>query len=153
MRLPQSETRTIRRFVEAARQIGLDGILGKGGFAEDQCVELVNPYSRPRFCRDMGATPERVLDETASHPATRDSPKELAQVLRFSESNSTWAASLPEVYRLPPLATGIRMAQQALQHRQRAVPQEEPEFALPEAPAAYLARLPDRRQAMASAGR
>ncbi len=41
-RVPQSETRYIQRFVDQARKIGINGIIGNGGFAEDQCVELVN---------------------------------------------------------------------------------------------------------------
>ncbi|NPV46850.1 MAG: hypothetical protein HPY69_07820 [Armatimonadetes bacterium] len=143
-RVPQSETRYIRRFVDQPRKIGLNGIIGNGGFAEDQCVELVNLYCLPRFCRDEQATPERVLDELAGHLATRQTQKDLAQVLRFSENNSTWGASLPEQCRLPPLATQIQTAAEALGILDRVVPRDEPSLALPEPPAAYLARLKDR---------
>jgi hypothetical protein len=65
-RVPQSETRYLRRFVDQSREAGPDGLIGNGGFAEDQCAELANLYSLPRFCCDLRVSPEQVLDEIAA---------------------------------------------------------------------------------------
>jgi hypothetical protein len=144
----QIETRYIHRLVNQMRGIGMNGIIGNWSYA-GYLPKALNTYAFGRFSRDPKATPEQVIDEYARYVADEATWPALAQVLRFIENRSNWQRKLPPPARLPDLPCSLHSVEAAQTALRSVIPGINPSFALPEPPAAYLARLQKRLEAVA----
>ena len=143
----QAETRYIRAVIDRGREIGLDGLITNTMYAP---VEALNIYAFGRMCRDPHLTPAAFLDEYAAIIADDATKGQLAQVLRFIENHSNWDNSLPPQYRQQPLDCGeVTSALIAMDRLTKVTPLLQSPIPLPESPAAYLARLRKRLEAIA----
>lgn len=142
--LAQSETRYIKRIIEIARRLGLDGMIANA-FETNIFAETLNLYAFPRFCQDPNVMPEQVIDDFAGLISEPKTATELGQVLRFIENHSTWQAGLPEKNRLPNFDVGtMKSAQDARAALARIVARKECPLPLAKSPGEYLQKLDQR---------
>lgn len=143
----QAEVRYIHAILKQGRILGLDGMVANTAYPE---AEQLNVWAFGRMCRDPKLTPEMALERFAGGVATPRTRPALVRVLRFIENNSSWHHSLPEKFRLPQMDTGaVRTAQDALRELSQVQPRSKATLPLLEDPAAYLARLRQRLEAIA----
>lgn len=139
----QAETRYLHMIVNSMRDIGLNGVIANG--SPGSCkAEALNIYAFGRFCLDVTATPESVIDDYSRFIADGNTSTKLVQVLRFIENHSTWQSGLPESSRLPDFNDVPGSAEEALKILDDVVPNPDYPTWLPEIPSEYLARLHKR---------
>lgn len=151
--LPQPTVRYLHKLVAEMREIGVDGVIGNWSW-RGHLANALNTYALARFCADSSATPLEVVSEYAAHVASDDSKDTLAQILAFIENNGTWQQSLPKQYQLGDLDCGdLTSGYLAIVRLKTVSPRAEPDFPLPEPPAAYLERITKRLESIAAAQR
>jgi hypothetical protein len=137
-----AETRYIRAIVDHGLRLRLDGLVANASFV---AAEPLNIFAFARMCRDPKLGPEHVLDDFAALVADDATKASLARVLRFIENHGNWQNSLPAEYRLPDMPVGgLPDPDAALTLLESVRPRARSPIPLPEAPAAYLARLRQR---------
>jgi hypothetical protein len=123
-------------------RLRLDGLVANASFV---AAEPLNIFAFARMCRDPKLGPEHVLDDFAALVADDATKASLARVLRFIENHGNWQNSLPAEYRLPDMPVGgLPDPDAALTLLESVRPRARSPIPLPEAPAAYLARLRQR---------
>ncbi len=146
----QAETRYIKQAIDNGRQLGLNGMVANA-MAPNIFAESLNLYAFGRFCKDSAATPEQVIREFAEGIAEPESAGELAQVIKFIENRSTWQAGLPQKYRLPNFDVGtLKSANEVLGILAKLAVRERSVFPMPKPPAAYVEKLKERLQIIAT---
>ncbi|MBR7143202.1 MAG: hypothetical protein IKD06_06685 [Clostridia bacterium] len=146
--LPQSETRYIHRFVQQARKLGFNGIVGNWSF-RGYLSKCMNTYAFARFCADDRLTPQQLIEEYASYVAREDCRSTLVEILLFLENNSNWQRKLPASARMENFPTSVQNGKQALELLKTVTPNEANTFPLPESTSQYLQRLKLRLQIIA----
>lgn len=139
----QAETRYLHRVVNAARDMGLNGIVGNVS-QKGSPAEVLNVYAFARFAQDPDATPESVLREFAGTLVEEQSVDALTEVLAFIENHSSWEGGIPTAHRLPPLPTPLKEVAAARAQLSTVSPRPTATLPMPEAPAEYLKRLDER---------
>lgn len=139
----QAETRYLHRVVNAARDMGLNGIVGNVS-QKGSPAEVLNVYAFARFAQDPDATPESVLRDFSAMLVPQAGVEALVEVLAFIENHSSWEGGMPETHRLPPLVTPLADIAAARAHLATVTPRPTATMPMPEAPAEYLKRLDDR---------
>jgi hypothetical protein len=147
--LAQSETRYIKRTVDVARSLGLNGMTANA-MAPNIFAETLNLYAFARCCKDATATPQQIIDDFAGFLSEPETAPALATVIHYIENHSTWHAGMPPAHRLPDLdATPLRSPQDALAllarvrlRRQSLLPMSKP-------PAQYVLKLKERLETLA----
>jgi hypothetical protein len=142
--LAQSETRYIKRTVDAARSLGLNGMTANV-MVPNIFAETLNLYAFARCCKDPAVSPRQIIDEFAGFLAEPEAAPALATVIRYIENHSTWHAGMPPAQRLPNFDVGpLESPQNALDllakvrvRKQSALPMRKP-------PADYLLKLKER---------
>jgi hypothetical protein len=148
--LAQSETRYIRKIIDHARELGLNGVMGNLSWKSLQS-EVLNTYAFARMARDGALTPEQVIREFAGLIADDATAADLASVLAFLENHSTWQAALPRKARLADLPCGdLDSPAKAMARLQRVKPRAGAAIPMPVKPAAYVEKLAERLRVLAS---
>lgn len=133
--------------VNNMRDIGLNGVIANG--SPGSCkAEALNIYAFGKFCLDVSATPESVIDDYSRFVADGNTSPKLAQVLRFIENHSTWQSGLPEIARLPNFADVPGSVDEAIADLETVMPNPDYPSWLPEPPSEYLERLRKRLEAI-----
>jgi hypothetical protein len=148
--LAQSETRYLKRVIDTARQLGLDGMVADV-FRENILSESVNLYAFARFCREPSVTCEQVIRDFAGFIAEPETANDLAATIRYVENRSTWQAGMPEKFRLANFDTAtIQSVRQARDRLSKVVARRESPLPLMGSPATYVQKLRDRVELLIS---
>ena len=140
----QPETRYIKQIIDAARRLGLNGMIANA-MAPNIPAESLNLYAFARFCKDQAATPEQVILEFAGFISEPETVADLAQVLRFIENHSAWQAGLPEKHRLANFNVGgLKTAKDAGDMLAKVAVRKQSGLPMSILPAAYVQKLKER---------
>jgi hypothetical protein len=142
--LAQAETRYIKRTVDAARSLGLNGMTANV-MVPNIFPETLNLYAFARCCKDPTASPRQIIDEFAGLLAEPDTAPALATVIRYIENRSTWHAGMPPAHRLPNFDVGpLKSPQDALELLAKVRVRQRSALPMRKPPAEYLLKLKKR---------
>jgi hypothetical protein len=147
--LTQAETRYIKRTVDAARSLELNGVIANA-MVSNVFAESLNLYAFARCCKDPAATPQQIIDEFAGLLSESETAPALAKVLRYIENHSTWHAGMPPAYRLADFDVApLKSPQDALDWLAKVRARRQSTLPMSKPPAEYLRKLKERLEMLA----
>jgi hypothetical protein len=146
----QSETRYVKKLVDTARSIGLNGLVANATMGESVESEQINVFAFARMCNDPGLDPEQVINEYAGYIADSDTKNVLAEIIKYIENRSSWHTGLPKQHRVASLTCVYDKLKPktVIKELIKVVPNKNPGLVLPEPPEKLLSRLKQRLEKM-----